>query len=455
MMTLEDMEFGLESYLPKGYDPTLESANQQALSPQERKQAIEFFSSNYMGKFPIQYFQSNEKNKHDRIIAKVDIPSGKSGTVFSFMKALIWKINKKSTLGTFFYSKKDGYVLLNPKRILKKDKKENEKPVKESNETGLENVGVMDSLGCYEIESFRNLPLIQSYMKQGLNLKQAVDLLEAHIISHPCLNMWLIPESAFKTADDYDNYLVECFVYACLAENELHMEDSSFVTSMEAFEVANPESVHAAMEAVSGTVGKAVHGVAFNAKAKFNSVKNAMTPVAQKLIDVVNDFVGDKAAKEEVVTNNWWLKYRRIFLKLLMVYKSEILTTALIGLMPGGAFVLIAKLIMFAVKMARLKFYVKSVKAIALDNGEDDQRAKVRKRCIQELQLELRVTREKLEDAKADGNRKAKYDLMRIENKIEKEITRLRYSQDPDTYTGGRSLGQRSDIDVSVPDAHS
>lgn len=62
---------------------------------------------------------------------------------------------------------------------------------------------------------------------------------------------------------------------------------------------------------------------------------------------------------------------------------------------------------------------------VALDKNADK---KVRNQILQELQLELRIVEEKLEDSRSDGKRKKKYELMRIKNKLEQEIDRIRYN---------------------------
>lgn len=419
-MTLEDLEFGLEGLLPKDYDYTLEAADQSALSPQEREKAISFFKKKYMGKYPIQYFDKNEKGKHDRIIAKIDIPEGESGKVFSFMKALVWNANKKYDGGKFFYSKKDGYVLVDPKRILKKPEK---KVTKESTETGLEYLGVKDSMGVYEVENFRYLPLVQHYMQEGLNLKQAVDLMEANVLKYPTLIMSLIPESMFKSADDYDIYLIECFIaldelYPVM--NEKETMENFFIDENAVWEVSE-SNIHMAMEAVTKN-----RNIVDKAKYK---VMKSFEPIVKKAKEAVANLIGDKGVKEEVIKNSWWMYHRRMFIKLLLVYKSKVLFNAFLFFLPGGPIGLLLKLIF---NIGRIFKMVGVAKDWVWNGGEDDQRKKVRKHCIAELQLELRITREKLEDAKASGDKKAKYDLMRVENAIEKEIDRITHAQDPD-----------------------
>ena len=51
---------------------------------------------------------------------------------------------------------------------------------------------------------------------------------------------------------------------------------------------------------------------------------------------------------------------------------------------------------------------------------------KTRGRIMQELQMELKMVREKIEDAKSAGDNENKYKLMRLENKIETQIEDVR-----------------------------
>ena len=45
---------------------------------------------------------------------------------------------------------------------------------------------------------------------------------------------------------------------------------------------------------------------------------------------------------------------------------------------------------------------------------------------LNELELELKMVKEKIEDARSAGDNEKKYQLMRIENSIEKNIQHIR-----------------------------
>lgn len=55
---------------------------------------------------------------------------------------------------------------------------------------------------------------------------------------------------------------------------------------------------------------------------------------------------------------------------------------------------------------------------------------KERKRVCLELEAEIEIVNEKIEDARADGNRKAKYDLMRTKNNLEVALRKIKSKAD-------------------------
>jgi hypothetical protein len=50
-----------------------------------------------------------------------------------------------------------------------------------------------------------------------------------------------------------------------------------------------------------------------------------------------------------------------------------------------------------------------------------------KRRIMLDLETELKITREKIEDAKGDNAKEQKYQLMRIEAQLEKEIFRIKH----------------------------
>jgi hypothetical protein len=64
------------------------------------------------------------------------------------------------------------------------------------------------------------------------------------------------------------------------------------------------------------------------------------------------------------------------------------------------------------------------VASVAIDKNLDH---KQRQQILHELENELIIVNEKIEDSRGDENKQKKYELMRIKNKLEDEITKIRY----------------------------
>jgi hypothetical protein len=67
--------------------------------------------------------------------------------------------------------------------------------------------------------------------------------------------------------------------------------------------------------------------------------------------------------------------------------------------------------------------------AAALAGTALSKRTKERekKRILLELETELKIVREKIEDAKGENEKQKKYQLMRIEADLEKEVMRIKH----------------------------
>ena len=155
---------------------------------------------------------------------------------------------------------------------------------------------------------------------------------------------------------------------------------------------------------------------------KVNTAKGLLSPIAKKIRDSVEELIGDEAERREIIKGGIQgklLKIRRIFLKLISLYALKNALFAMV--VPGG---LIIKLVAGLGKLGTLTYL--GYKTIS-DNSASNTRSAI----IGELELELKITREKIEDAKSKGDTKAKYELMRIENKIEEEIFRVKYNKSP------------------------
>lgn len=131
-----------------------------------------------------------------------------------------------------------------------------------------------------------------------------------------------------------------------------------------------------------------------------------LTPLSNELRKMVDGWgkSDHDDEREQVITGSTYLKLRSMF-------KSAL----------GPALILFSGHFVFGVIAA----VVQSVRY-----AKDTNAAK--HMAVNELELELKITDEKIDDARSDGDKAAKYKLMRIKNKLEHEISRLKYGQHPD-----------------------
>jgi hypothetical protein len=120
-----------------------------------------------------------------------------------------------------------------------------------------------------------------------------------------------------------------------------------------------------------------------------------------KAKDVINAYQKDEEedTREAVITDSSFVKLRNFF-------KQTALPTVLTYYALGPA-------------MAIVAFIAKQ----ATKTSED----KTRDAVVRELEMELKLTREKIEDARRKDDDKAKYELMRLESNIENNIAKIKY----------------------------
>lgn len=130
--------------------------------------------------------------------------------------------------------------------------------------------------------------------------------------------------------------------------------------------------------------------------------KDVFSPLMKKVKDTIESIQKDneESKREEFITDSAFIKMKNLFRKCLV---------------PIGAYYVAGPAI--AVVSALGQWYF----------GTDDE--KIRGKLVRELEVELKLTREKIEDAKGDNARKEKYELMRLESKIEDELARIKYGK--------------------------
>ena len=150
---------------------------------------------------------------------------------------------------------------------------------------------------------------------------------------------------------------------------------------------------------------------------KVNGKRNTVTKNLRRLDDKASDVVNRKLdsiintgrdlAREKIVEGRPAVKISRFIRNGIMALAAGTGAVSLLG--PAAAAVIVA-----------IGLYCKR-------NLTKKTEEREKKRILLDLETNLKITREKIEDAKAENDRKKKYQLMRIEATLEKEITRIKY----------------------------
>lgn len=268
-----------------------------------------------------------------------------------------------------------------------------------------------------------NIPMIEMLVKSGINQEQSSVIFEAMLEHNPyiaLLNIPLDPEPVTEAEVlERDNALFEAFLTAYEATEG----DSSLVLAVGLEEAAAAsvaktvgDKVSRAARSTADTVKDAVTSPVRTTKRGINTLKHkVVNPLINTIMGSINDFekANEESKREMIIKGGFLPRLRRLFYKALVHFKLRPLIFAAI---PGGFATLIA---WFPITLYTAWQLFKEVR------GDVDDNTKAR--IVQELELELKMTREKIDDAKAAGDKKAKYQLMRVENKIIHEISRIKY----------------------------
>lgn len=407
------------------------SKNNHELSEKDRFKAIKLFDSSYVGKYGINYFYKNTDKKHDKIIAEVDTKA--KNYILGIIKSLNMRPGNKFT---FVY--KDGYLFANTKESTYSLYGSNDFDTRHL-KSGSGDKELMhdiygnekDSIGEFYLKDLSKIPTFEHYVKDlSMEPKMAAIALESIIAENPFMSMLLVNESDFKDPNEYNNILLETFI------NSMILTKGDFDLCAEALELSmsnylwNIDPVFYTTEAVTKD-----RGIIDKARYKVTQV---LSPIAKKFMDQYDSLVGEKAANEEVITGSKLLKARRLFLSLILAYKTPAIVAALLPF--GGPVALLIKIAVWLGSRAKMVTHTKNLASTVtgLGKGNDDRHDDSKRQVLNELDLELKICREKIDDAKSKGDNKAKYDLMRLENKIEKEIFRIKYDKHPDVSFVGK-----------------
>lgn len=205
------------------------------------------------------------------------------------------------------------------------------------------------------------------------------------------------------------------------------------------------------MNKAAGKVGDATRKVSNKVIATSHDVKQVKTNVSKSvepLANLFNKTINDikesdkKARTEKIITGQYRFKLTGMVKRAIGALAGRAAGKAAVTVGANVATKVIANKVVSATGakvltgavagaaklagpvMAIIGFRV----AIAIDKKIDE---KYRKQILNDLELELKMVKEKIEDAKSDGDKEAKYELMRIENKLEKDIDRIKFGLKP------------------------
>ena len=160
---------------------------------------------------------------------------------------------------------------------------------------------------------------------------------------------------------------------------------------------------------LAGKVGRMKEKVARQVVSGARKTRDALehgAVAAQKAAEHVNNFVSSTVQK---ILDAPYKEKREEILK--GGYKVKLTNLVKDGIRHGIAFAINPVLGAISV-----------LSKVANDASVD---MRVRREILQDLKMELKMVEEKIEDARSDGNKKEKYQLMRTKQKLENEIVRI------------------------------
>jgi hypothetical protein len=274
-----------------------------------------------------------------------------------------------------------------------------------------------DNMGNY-------YPMVEAFIAEGFSKEESQELFETAIETNPFLALTMIPDIATEATKPEDDPLFMAFLTIAESTN---FDEKLFARAVVCEDLK--QTAKDVADKVKGGLNTAKRAVQDKVADIKNDPKRALMdrPANQtkhKIMSILAPIQGtynklremnEEDKREAAISGSLLHKLTRIFFKVLAYTKAY---PILFALMPGGFIFWLIKIFLFQ----------KSIKDVWGElNGEEIAMAK--RRLVHELELELKMVREKIEDARSAGDRMAKYKLMRVENMIEKEIERIKYNQ--------------------------
>ncbi len=168
---------------------------------------------------------------------------------------------------------------------------------------------------------------------------------------------------------------------------------------------------------VANKVSTGVRKLDQKASGKGRSIKKGVDKVDKSLSSFVNNMIerirniGQEDAKEKLITGHVSVKLGKLLRNTIRTLAGAGAANMVLGPVSGSIVTIVGLLTAYAC------------------NKRTKEREK--KRILLELETELKIVKEKVEDAKGENDKKQKYELMRTQAILEKEITRIKYNLRP------------------------
>lgn len=162
--------------------------------------------------------------------------------------------------------------------------------------------------------------------------------------------------------------------------------------------------------------------------------------IATRVADSINKKVNDILEKQKddrrkrIITGGFSVKLLHLLKQAIaFILGKKFIINKLVGPAKTGAVKVLGKTLIPSISLGPLITVAITI-IIALGKFALDKRAdeRERQRVLNELEVELKIVREKIDDARGDNARKQKYELMRLEASLDKEITRIKYGLRPE-----------------------
>lgn len=157
-------------------------------------------------------------------------------------------------------------------------------------------------------------------------------------------------------------------------------------------------------------VGQKIDGKGRSAAKNLGRIDKSLSGIVNKMIDKIYNLNRDDN-REKIITGRISVKLGKLLKNTIVTLTGAKAATMLLGPVGGTLATIITALGAYAC--------------------HKNTKNREKKRILLDLETELKIVTEKIEDAKGENDKKQKYELMRTQAALEKEITRIKYNMKP------------------------